>query len=457
MKLQKIRHVLIVPRSTDQDVARRELILNILLFGMFLVTLAALIAELIDLAEGLVVNGIGSLIITAVFFIFVIGLRLVARAGYQQSASYVLLSLVGLLAVSTMLQWSYELPAAELCFGLLFVVSGILLGAKAALRFNFIALILFLAISYAQIARWLHPRINWLNQGLHLADAIGYAVVFCIIILVSWLANREVDRALKRAQTSEAALALERDNLELKVIERTHELQDIQSSRLMELQRFAEFGRLSANLLHEVANPLTAASLTLEQLDAQQQSQLSLQARENVSRIQRYVVAARKQLSGHGEIGRFSVKDEVNTTLISLEPLSRSAKVSLTLLGNANYYLVGDAIKFNQVLRNALSNAIESYAGSKLSINKRRVELSFQRESEFLTCSIQDWGTGISGIAMEEIFKPFYTTKRQSGNNLGIGLSMIKRFVEEDFKGEIIVTSKPKTGTRFQLSFRLRL
>ena len=46
-------------------------------------------------------------------------------------------------------------------------------------------------------------------------------------------------------------------------------LGEINLERLRELEHFAEIGRLSASLLHEISNPLTAAMLWLEQYDNQ--------------------------------------------------------------------------------------------------------------------------------------------------------------------------------------------
>jgi len=133
-----------------------------------------------------------------------------------------------------------------------------------------------------------------------------------IIGLVSWLSDREIDRSLCRARESEAALARERANLEIKVNERTQQLEETQLLHLMELRRFAEFGRLSANLLHEVANPLTAASLSLQLIDDRRYPGLVWQARKNLKHIERYVESARKQLKGQGEITTFCVRSELN-------------------------------------------------------------------------------------------------------------------------------------------------
>lgn len=442
------------PLSQDQDSARREFILNVLLFGLSIIALITLIASVVDLATGEVVNGLASIITTTVFFLIILICRHLARAGWYVAISYALIICLGLTSLSLVLEWSFELPMAELVFALMLVIAGALQSARSALRFAGISLIIFMTIACLQVGHYLHPRTDWLNQPLVLSDAIGYAVIFCIIALVSWLANREIDRSLKRARTSEAALAAERDSLEIKVAERTRELEQTQLLRLMELQRFAEFGRLGANLLHEVANPLTAVSLTLEQMREEGHSKPILQAHRNLQHLERYLTAARKQLKGQGELSTFSIHREVTQLRDIILPNAQKAGVTLKLEEAGNYRLYGDPVKFNQLLANLILNAIEAYADTEQPRRARKVIVVISRTAKYVVVNIQDWGKGIADDELSHIFEPFYSTKTGSKRSMGIGLAIVKRYVTEDFNGTIAVTSTPEEGTIFTVQLK---
>ena len=92
-------------------------------------------------------------------------------------------------------------------------------------------------------------------------------VILEIIVLVSWLSNKEIEKALKRAKRSEIALKKERDGLEIEVERRTEELKKAQLEKLTIFYRFSNYGRIAAGLFHDIANPLTQVSLSLSRIE----------------------------------------------------------------------------------------------------------------------------------------------------------------------------------------------
>src|SRR5207245_1034752 len=108
------------------------------------------------------------------------------------------------------------------------------------------------ALSFMQMHHVYAPRLYWKHQEYNLADGIVRYITLTIIALVSWLFNREMETALIRAQLSEKALREQRDLLEIKVEERTQELKQTQVEKLTQLYRFAEFGKISSGLFHDL-------------------------------------------------------------------------------------------------------------------------------------------------------------------------------------------------------------
>ncbi len=64
---------------------------------------------------------------------------------------------------------------------------------------------------YIQSNRLVFPNNSWTIEEAMLRDGIVYCVTFAIIALISWLSNHEMEKALKRARSSEQALRKQRD------------------------------------------------------------------------------------------------------------------------------------------------------------------------------------------------------------------------------------------------------
>jgi len=447
---QKFYNVALKPGSQQPDEYRREFIINVLLSGLIVVSSLALIGSLITFTEHQNTNGAQSLIITALFLTGLIGGHRAVRSNHVTVVSYALVVALGLAATQLMFHWSFELPQVLLAFSLTIVVASVLLTARAGLLFAAGFAVLIVLCGFLQVEHYLPANTAWRQKPFVLIDAIGYALIFSIIGLVSWLSNREIDRSLTRARLSEAALLAERDNLEIKVVERTKQLERSQLARTMELQRFAVFGKVSAGLVHELANPLMAATINLDQFKATDNAEILQRVRQNLQHLESYLIAARKQLQSSSTVESFSVGQELQHVVSLVQPVANKANVQLEMPSEVRIRIYGDPIKFSQLVGNLLVNAIEAYT-TKPSTDQNIVNLSIKRVKRGVEIVVQDYGCGISPKQMKHIFEPFYTSKPSTTLHvgMGIGLSLVKQFVEEDFRGTLQVTSSAANGTRF--------
>lgn len=434
------------PLQTDGILQRREFMVNVILAGLVVIAgFATLISGVHVLRHGNEPLTTNSVVSNVIFTLLMIGAWYTSRRGHYRPVAYIIVCILALATIQLTLTWSFELPIAVLLYALTIVIAGVLLPNKAIAGSIIILSAIQLAIAYGQISHRLHPHTDWVQQSFEIGDVIGYIVIFCIMALISWLANREIEHSLSRAQQSEAEVMIERDSLEGKVKERTRQLEEAQLVRLIEQRRFAEFGRLSANLLHEIANPLTAASLNLEQFGSTNSSKLVRQARSNLSHLERYLQAARQQINGSDELTNFKVRHEVSQVVSILTARARTACVTVhsQIKGTLTFY--GNAVKFSQIITNLLANAIDA------SRENQSVQLDVVGTKAFVTITVTDHGSGINSKALPHIFDPFFTTKKELG--IGIGLAMVKQFVEDDFQGTISVTSDG-TGTQFTAILR---
>ena len=217
--------------------------------------------------------------------------------------------------------------------------------------------------------------------------------------------------------------------------------------KLQELQRFAELGRLSASLLHEIASPLTAAILNLELSD--QRSPAIRQVQRDIQLLKRYVEAARQQVRQQSRPTVFCVQPQLEELKLVVRPLARQAGIRLDIGTAPDCRLRGDPVKFQQLLTNLIVNAIEAYTEDPPGNYMSLVRVVLARDRSWLIVRVTDWGTGITAEALPHIFETFYTTKSLSGQGLGIGLATVERYVTVDFGGSIKVSSSSLRGTRF--------
>lgn len=222
----------------------------------------------------------------------------------------------------------------------------------------------------------------------------------------------------------------------------------ISYEHLTELQRFAELGRVSASLLHEISNPLTAALLNLELGDPQ--SAAIRRARRDIKTLRRYVEAARQQIRRQSQATSFGLRPQLDQVNRLALPLAKKAGVKLTIGTPPKCRLYGDPVKFQHVIANLIINAIEACAYADID-DRREVRVAFESTSDEVIIRVRDHGQGIAAGDLAKIFDTFYTTKHGSGHGLGLGLAIVKQYVTADFKGSIEVASSRRRGTCFSV------
>ena len=82
---------------------------------------------------------------------------------------------------------------------------------------------------------------------------------------------------------------------------------------------------------------------------------------------------------------------------------------------------------------------------------KGEISVDIRPANSYVNILVSDTGHGIPRKLFQEIFNPGYTTKKRGW---GLGLSLVKRIVEEYHKGKIKVLSSGKQGTVMQLSLK---
>ena len=224
------------------------------------------------------------------------------------------------------------------------------------------------------------------------------------------------------------------------------------------MYKMAAFGSLASGLFHDLASPITALSLCLDQLKNNPSKEM-LEARENLDhalnttkKIGSFVEASKKQIKEQEEKIVFSVNREIDQVIRIFSYQAKKRNIEIIFQAEAEINLFGSPVRFHQLLSNLISNAIDAYDGLEKKGKKILIKLSLKEQGELI---IKDWGRGIEENIIEKIFEPLFTTKSLE-KGTGIGLYISKNIAENDFNGLIRAKSVLNQETEFIFTFPLK-
>lgn len=446
----KLYATLIEPHATNPEQRNRELVLNYVLLGLIFLTSL----EFTDSLFGFLVLGQHYIVYRLVgiaSLLVALGILYWFARQRQQIRLTALILVIALFSLVSIviLEWGVLTPTGILLFGLVIVMAGILLGSRYALYSALLSTVALVVLEYLKAQQLVTPNLMWMQRPSSLSDVVGFSTIYAVMALILWLYNVQMERSLERARASEAALSRQKDSLARTVRERTRELEAAQLEKFQQIYRFAELGRISSALFHDLANHLTSVSLDIEGLGSSQKSVLLDRVQEDIGYIDDVVQRVRLQLRGQGSIERFKIVDEINKVTKILRSKLVQARINLTITAPAKpIYFNGDIIPFRQIITNLISNAIDAYTSSTSS-KPKVIAVDVGIAGNQIIISVTDWGVGIKPISLGQIFQPFYSSKM---DGTGIGLFIVKQIVENDLKGTIVASSSPKNGTNFTVT-----
>ena len=302
------------------------------------------------------------------------------------------------------------------------------------------------------------------------------------------------DRQITLLQTfaDQAVIALGNVRLFEQVQTRTKELSqsldDLRAAqdRLVQTEKLASLGQLTAGIAHEIKNPLNfvnnfsamSAELTDELNDVLKQASLNESIRNEIDELSRLLKENLQKVVQHGQRADSIVK---NMLLHSREGSGehRPADINAILDESLNLAYHGaraEKPQFNitlqrdfdesagmidvfpqeitRVFLNLISNGF--YAVSKRKIENREpgfepvLSAATRNLGDAVEIRIRDNGTGIPAEAKEKMFNPFFTTK-PAGEGTGLGLSMSHDIIVKQHGGKIEVETELGRFTEFRI------
>ena len=305
---------------------------------------------------------------------------------------------------------------------------------------------------------------------------------------------REVETlsAQTRAQEQEKQALLEGQNetLEHQVAERTGELQrsltDLRATQaqLIQKEKMASLGELTAGIAHEIQNPLNfvnnfsevSAELMLELEvaqaagDGEEVATLAADVRQNLSKIAQHGQRAASIVKGMLEHSSTSAGERELTDLNRLcdeylrlayqglraKDKSFNAQLTTDLFANLPpVKLVGADV--GRVLLNLFTNAFYAVRQRQQQGGpgyQPTVSVATKQVGQYAQIQVTDNGTGMSAAVQAKIFQPFFTTK-PTGEGTGLGLSLSHDIIAQGHGGSLTVESLEGEGTTFSVGLPL--
>lgn len=244
------------------------------------------------------------------------------------------------------------------------------------------------------------------------------------------------------------------ESLEREVAKKTDALKKYQD-KLVQSEKLAALGRLTADLAHEIRNPLTAIGGFARRLYKSAESEKEKERAEviisevhRLEKILREVLTFSRDARSHLEKHHLEefVYDVVNMhEYICIE---QSVTVEVMIEKDLPSVLI-DKDQVKQALTNLVTNALDAMPrGGILKVTAGNERLNDVR---YVFLKVSDTGQGIDEDNMSLIFEPFFTTKK-IGHGTGLGLSITRKIIEEH-GGFIKAERNPGGGSTFSLYF----
>lgn len=223
--------------------------------------------------------------------------------------------------------------------------------------------------------------------------------------------------------------------------------------------RLAELGELSARMAHQIRTPLAASMLFLsgikDSLDSTSRQYKNLmkgiQGLQDIESMIADMLLFTSDKSRNGKL--FDITDLIYALENDTEVLRQQYQCVITFhYGDSNFVTKGNLYAIKSAISNIIENSAQACMARRMRnkkieneyIGKINVYINPCDEEKYsISIKIADNGPGIPNENLENILKPFYTTKQ---NGTGLGLAVVKSVIDSH-NGELKINSSPGSGT----------
>ena len=272
--------------------------------------------------------------------------------------------------------------------------------------------------------------------------------------------NDEIGRAAStfNAMTDELKIARQRmetwtQRLEEEVARKTLEIKRTQD-KLIQAEKLASLGRLSADIAHEIRNPLSALGgfgrrlLRIVTENKQKRyAEIIVSEADRLERVLSDILTFSREARFHFE--KVSVNEIVDKSVNLFREHCEEHLINIKVLYETDLPVLIEKDHVECAFNNLISNAIDAMEkGGTLTVTTQKEEAN---DITYVAVHISDTGNGIPEEKMPIVFEPFHTTKK-IGHGTGLGLP-ISRKIAEEHGGFIQIKNGKKRGLTVSMFF----
>ncbi len=253
-------------------------------------------------------------------------------------------------------------------------------------------------------------------------------------------------------------------------------------SQLIQSEKMASLGELTAGIAHEIQNPLNfvnnfseVSTELLDEMneelnkgDIEEAKAISLDIKQNLEKITHHGKRADSIVKGMLQHSRSSsgIMEPTNLNALCDEYLRlsyhglRAKDKSFNVTIQTNFDTTIEKVNlipqdFARVVLNLLTNAFYTVDEKYKNLNignsyQPTVTIATKANANNITVTVTDNGNGMPPEVIEKIFQPFFTTK-PTGKGTGLGLSLSYDIIKKGHNGELKVSSTENEGTTFSI------
>ncbi len=279
--------------------------------------------------------------------------------------------------------------------------------------------------------------------------------IISINLVLSTISQRkfiELEKEISERKLAEKALKDARNHLEIRVRERTAELQDLHDEK----------NRFISRASHDMRTPIAAILGFSKLLPEGKWGELNEKQRECVEKIEGHADRLSKIVADLLSISRIEsgvigiakdevrISNEIKLVALEMEELLKSKKQKLVVKNDGNStIIVGNRDSIHQVLTNLVDNA------SKYSDKKKTITIDATQVNGDLCVNVKDEGIGLTEEDQHHIYEEFYRAKNSGelkAQGTGLGLAIVKKLVDQMGGAVRVQSDGPGTGSTFSFS-----
>jgi two-component system, NtrC family, C4-dicarboxylate transport sensor histidine kinase DctB len=291
-------------------------------------------------------------------------------------------------------------------------------------------------------------------NGVLALEIMGFAILLALTFY--YLSRRAMSQSLGfQRESAELRQLNARLQREIAAREKVQKSLEVAELTLAQSSKLAALGEMSAAVSHELNQPLAAMKTYLAGARLLLQRKRPEEALSSFQRIDDLIErmgAITRQLKSYARKGAdafepVDVRAAVSAALSMMEPQLKSRVVKITrAIPRQPVMVMADRLRLEQVIINLLRNAID--ASKELAAPQIDIMLSV---GDTATLTVRDNGHGITDL--ENLFEPFYTTKKP-GEGVGLGLAISSGIVTE-LGGRLTARNSEDGGAVFEVQLPL--